>query len=212
MSTSPERRVLRGHPAVRLPTMTLAAVEPVRRRTTLEEHHAAEAEAAARVEAARQEAAVAGHAEGYARGYAEGLAESRATFAGLLGQLDAQAARLQQREAQAFAELAAAATTVATALVEVLLDRELALSASPGLDALARALRAAPEAGDVVARLNREDLELLGDVADLAPGRTVDLVADPGIGRGSCVLDVGDTRVDARLDAALQRVREELAK
>jgi flagellar biosynthesis/type III secretory pathway protein FliH len=42
-------------------------------------------------------------------------------------------------------------------------------------------------------------------------GRDVELLADPSVQRGGCVVEVDECVVDATVDGALSRVREVLA-
>ncbi|MPY94776.1 MAG: hypothetical protein GEV08_17450, partial [Acidimicrobiia bacterium] len=154
--------MLRGHRVRSAAPLAFPVVEAVRPRAA--DIGGPALDPAVELEAARREAAAAGHVEGYAAGRAEGLEEARRRVVALLCQIDAERSELVEREERAFAELAAAATEVSFAVVEVLLGRELELATSPGRDALARALRAAPDGGAAVARLNPADLDLLGDV------------------------------------------------
>lgn len=212
----PVARVLRGAWAESVATVAFPAVEG--RHLGDADRDEPIVDLAAVVAEARAEGLAAGRAEGREQGRAEGLAQVRHELGGVVRALEAQVAQVAEREQQALHELADEATAFALAVVEELLGRELELAQAPGRDALARALRAAPGSGDALARLHPADLAALvgGEgpeaVADLHPGRALELVADPTLGPGSCVLDVGETRVDARLDAALERLREELRR
>ncbi len=176
----------------------------------------------------REEGLAAGRADGFeigltegrAAGYAEGAEAAvddarraiEAHLVATLGSLDALAAHLAGREATTFAEVESVAVDLAITLAEAILDRELAVADDPGRDALVRALALAPESGDLVAHLHPDDLAPLGDVDDLAPGRSLRLVSDTSVGRGGCVVTSGAARIDARISTALERVRQEMTR
>lgn len=153
--------------------------------------------------------------EGWARGHAEGLACARtqaaAELAASRAALDSALRALGEAAARAQAVLEGerrnldhAAAELAFRICEAVLARELALSASPGLEAVQRALAEAPQAEDAVARVHPSDLEAMGEL-EAPPGLSV--VADPAVGPGGCLLEVSSTLVDARLETALARVR-----
>ena len=62
----------------------------------------------------------------------------------------------------------------------------------------------------MVARLHPDDLVAIADAPDLAPGRSLSLVPDAGLRPGDCVVDIAGCRIDARIDHALERIREVL--
>ncbi len=173
------------------------------------------------------------HAEGFAAGHAEGMtaaasvvAEAEAAAQERL--LDVQA-RWERRVASATAALGRAAArfdeatipvaeeiretilgTVLT-LVEDLLGRELELAGSPVLDAIRRALTLCPSDSPALVRIHPDDL------VEIAPGElaalpdTVRVVADPSIERTGAVAETGSRRIDAQLQAALERVQAVLS-
>lgn len=149
--------------------------------------------------------------EGRIRGEAEVRDELRARFGEWIAALDRGLNDLVRRDQELSAELAAVAVDLALEVVESVLGREVALSEDPGRDALVRALELAPEQGALVARLHPEDLERIGGIDDLVAPDRITLLADPTIGAGSCLIEAGAARIDARIDAALLRVREVLS-
>lgn len=177
----------------------------------------------ARIEAAMRAGYAAGHEagqhDGYAAGYAAGQEAGRAALDGAcrrlsaaLSALNAQLDRLDAAQAANRAAFEAASVDTALTIAEAILERELAVAADPGRDAIVRALAAAPVgAASASVRLHPVDAEHLGTIHDLAPGVDVTVVADPAVEPGGCHLSIADTHVDATVSAALARVREVLA-
>src|SRR4051812_1825248 len=224
-------RVLRGHavaarPAFldtelgRAPTLTLiaspgedVAPEPV-------DPKVSEAEAAG-----YEQGYVDGYNEGKAVGYADGYQQGNAQAAAdaLVAATDrenrlrdavmalaAAARECDTRQRAAADEIETTMVEAIFELAETLLGREMSRTRTPGRDALRRALALADLHGPAVARLNPEDLETIGDFTDLAPGRAIELVPDPAIEPGGCVLESGSTRIDAQLGPALRRAKQAL--
>lgn len=132
--------------------------------------------------------------------------ERRLTSA--LTALSIAASEFQRRRAFELTVLEDAVAAAAFDLACALLGRELELTASPGRDAVARALSLAPAAENLALRLNPADMETLGDIEDLLIGRQCTLVPDPSIESGGCLLDAKDCHVDARLSTAVARARQ----
>jgi flagellar assembly protein FliH len=179
-----------------------------------------------------------GYDEGYRAGMAEGLAAGRAAMAAeasayldrlqsVLAALDEAASDLRRRQALALAGLEDTLARTAVDLAAAIIGRELQIAESPGADALARALALVPAGAKATARLHPADAALLDDVRPattlIAPepagtpasaARTipagVTIVPDPAIEPGGCILEVGDSRIDAQLGPALDRVRAAL--
>lgn len=149
--------------------------------------------------------------EGRLRGEAEVREELRARFAEWIAALDAGLHDLVRRDRELSAELAAVAVDLALEVAASVLEREVQSSIDPGRDALVRALALAPEEGALVARLHPDDLERIGGIGDLVAPDRITLLADPGIGAGGCLIEAGAARIDARVEAALVRVREVLS-
>ncbi len=148
----------------------------------------------------------AGRFEGLARGAVEGRAEVATRVDAVLAGLSAAVDRVDQTHARLSGEILDLALGIAAAV----LQREVAWSSNPGRESLLRAMTQVPDRTAIVAHLHPDDFELLGDVADLAPGRAISVVPDPSIGRGECVVDAGASRIDARFTPALERVRAAL--
>jgi len=162
-----------------------------------------------------------GYEDGYQAGLVEGLAAGRATAAtesaAAVARLDAAgralaaaAADLRQHQALELTGLQDALARTAVDLASAIIGRELQVSASPGADALARALALVPAGSVATARLHPADAAALGDapLGD-APG-ALTVIPDPAVEPGGCILEVGDSRIDAQLGPALDRVRTAL--
>ena len=162
-----------------------------------------------------------GYEEGYAAGMAEGLAAGRAAAAAesvaalsrlesVCRSLAAAAEELRRRQALELAGLEDALARAAVDLASAIIGRELEVSASPGADALARALALVPAGCTAVAWLHPSDANSL-EAAPLGPDPgALTLIADPAVEPGGCILEVGDSRIDAQLGPALDRVRAAL--
>lgn len=157
-----------------------------------------------------------GYDDGYRTGMAEGLAAGRAAMAAesathlarlenLARSLDGAAADLRRRQALELAGLEDALARSAVDLASAIIGRELQLAESPGADALARAMALVPAGATATARLHPADAELING----APSG-VSILPDPAVESGGCILEVGDSRIDAQLSSALDRVRAAL--
>ncbi len=143
--------------------------------------------------------------EGYAAGQAEGLAAARdlmnSRMARLDALLDAAARPLHAMDELVELELARLAMTVARQV----LAHELRTSPDLVVEAVRQAALALPSAsGSLRVRLHAEDLSLLRtlDVAE----EHWQLVADPTLQRGDCLLETERSRLDARLETRLAAV------
>lgn len=168
-----------------------------------------------------EEAVEEGYRMGYDAGLQAGLADSSTTVAArerardeqvraAVATLTSAAEDLWRREATARAQIEDQVVAAAFAIAEAIVGHELRHAEQRGRNALARALALAPEHGLVTARLHPEDLPTAGEGGALSPRRPVELVGDPTLAPGDCVVEVGACRIDARIGAALDRVREVL--
>jgi flagellar assembly protein FliH len=174
--------------------------------------------------AAIAEAIEEGRHDGYTAGYQAGLqaaaqsvqadaAQRRGQVQQLTAALNEAIAAFDSREALAVDDVEAAIIDSALLIARMVLARETAVATNPGAEAMARALAVAPT-GPAVVRLHPGDAALFEQLAgadvigQLAPGRSISIVADPSIEPGGCVVDVGACHIDAQLSAALKRVQE----
>lgn len=177
----------------------------------------------ARIEAAMRDGYAAGHAaghtDGYAAGYAAGeaaaradLAEDRRRLEAACISLGAQLRTLADAEDRIRAAYEASTVDAAIAIAEAVLGREVAASANPGREAILRAFAVAPgDAASASVRLHPADAARLGSLDDVLTGVCVEVVPDGRVEPGGCILQLGDTSVDATVGAALGRVREVLS-
>jgi flagellar assembly protein FliH len=169
----------------------------------------------------RQEAYEAGFAQGARDGalaahdemerrLADEVAQRRAQAASALGRLEDAVARALAADRLRLQELADELLQAAIELATDVVAHDVRWSPSAGRDALARALAVLGDDLDgVVVRLHPSDAEALsaGDLVAVAPGRRLEVVADPTVSPGSCLAEAGAARVDARLETALARAR-----
>ena len=156
-----------------------------------------------------------GFAEGVALGRREGLeratAESVARHERVLADLERNAAAHLAELHHLHETVATQATELAFSIARAVIGRELQLAEDPGADAVRRALAALPGCAEATARLHPDDLARLGRRAEqLAAGTALQLIADPSLAPGDCVLTSGASTVDAGIDAALARMRAAL--
>ena len=177
-------------------------------------------------------AEAAARAQGYSAGWAEGRRAAEQQGAELVRELTAghvaeegrregehrralaslhqAAARLDAAVLEVCARVEARTSEVAAELTAVLLDAELRLAETPGLDAVRRALALAP--GEPVVRIRLSP----GDAADPAladlagPVAHAAVITDPTLRPGDAVIETAEGVVDARVSAAMSRVREAL--
>lgn len=168
-----------------------------------------------------------GLSDGYAEGRAQGLAEAKVVEAErsvraevACAALGAAADELRRRQVDAIAAMEENVVDLVVNLTEALLGRELRAASDAPVEALRRGLALAPPESPAVASLHPDDIVALlpvgfaGGIAtweDPATGRTVQLVGDPSVEPGGCIVDAGDARVDARLGPALERIRAALS-
>ena len=208
-TAEPRARVLRGSAAAAVATAPMERVlVPGRTPGMIESMLAAEA---------RAEAQEAGYRDGYQAGLTAATADvrrleqAREERAGRAVAAVVEAARaLHARQVASAAAIEDELVAAAFDLARAVLDRELAVAAAPGRDAVARALRLAGDPTPATVRLHPDDVATLGDLTDLAPGWELTVVADAAVGPGGCLVEAGASRIDARLETALERAIQAL--
>jgi flagellar assembly protein FliH len=159
---------------------------------------------------------------GYADGYAHGLRRAEDEVAEMIDHhrrardelveagraLQQAASSLAARRVQTVDDLQHDVLELAMVLAEEIVGRELS-TASPVRDSLRRALELLPVDGAAAVRVHPADAGLVeAHLADDPHWHgSVEVVADPGIERGGCVLTADECRIDAQLGAVIERVR-----
>jgi flagellar assembly protein FliH len=165
------------------------------------------------------------HAAGYEAGYADGrrdaekeardaeraiLARVERAVSALRCSTDAARTAYEDRGA----EFERSAPRFAFDLLEALFGRESELATDPGRDAIARALALDETTSPAIIRLSPDDAATIGDLAhlaDLAPSRSLTMIADPSVEPGGALVEIGSTTIDSQLSPALERVRAVIA-
>lgn len=143
--------------------------------------------------------------EGFARGLAEGQASAATQLAhkveSLAAMLDALGRPLDDVDAQVETELAHLAMAVARQLIR----RELKTTPTEVIGAVREALAGLPSmAREVRVSVHPEDAELIrSHLGDAGSGRSWQLLEDPMISRGGCLVLSEHSRVDARVESRL---------
>ncbi|MEU4423698.1 FliH/SctL family protein [Actinoplanes sp. NPDC024001] len=221
MSSSPDRPVIRGAVAESATAARFAVdlrnPEPIDNEAT---------------ERARQQARTTGYAEGWAQGKRDAAAATEAAAARALAAEEAYDHRRAAALASAvnalgravteienqlmptFSELQEVVLASAFELAEAIIGRTLRDDPERGIDALRRAMSAAPEHGGVTVSLHPEDYQTLVGTAPNGDfeheGRRITLRPDPGLQPGDAVAETGTATVDATIAAALARAHEAL--
>jgi flagellar assembly protein FliH len=101
------------------------------------------------------------------------------------------------------------------AIAERVVRREVAHAPEIALDLIRESLELAAGAGRIVLRLSPRDFETLGEQARsiaATMGRMLptEVVADPAVSPGGCLLVTDLGEIDQRLESQLARIEEEL--
>jgi flagellar assembly protein FliH len=184
-------------------------------------------------EGVRAQARATGYAEGWSQGrmaaqqIAQAVAAQQAASARVadlareaalqraLGGIARAATNLQRYAAADLASIEDLVLRAAVDIAEALLGRELRAGTGTGREALQRAMSLAPAQGTVTVLLSPADYLAVtgredGECAQVHGGQPVVLRPDPALTPGDALAQCGSTLVDARLTAAVERVRRAL--
>lgn len=161
----------------------------------------------------RQASAEEGYRAGHAEGLAAGARAAQVVNENLRMQVTAAASALQaaitqlgETDRRSAQELTGEAVRLAFDLARLVLDREIAASDDPGVEAIQRCLDLIPRRERLVVRLNPKDHATLGDVGAVLGGVDYEVLADASIASGGAFVEAGPARIDGQLDTALERV------
>lgn len=163
---------------------------------------------------------------GFEQGYADGMARAQAEIDAVIADhrsahhrctlaaraLEAAGRDLAGRDAVALAAIEDDVGRLALALASEIVGRELRSTPEPVRDAMRRALALAPDRGIAVCRIHPDDAQVAHAVIAGDPMRRehVEIVPDPRVELGGCVVEVGECRIDAQVGTALERMRQAL--
>jgi flagellar assembly protein FliH len=204
------RRTLRGTALAEAPVALALRPAPVSAGAVRMANDAALAEAEAIVAAAHAERDAvldAARRQGYEEGRAEAALEARE----LTVALGALHAALEGAVAAAADEAAEAAVPLALEVAAKLVRAEVAARPERVVDVLRGAIRRATSRERMVAHVNPADLAACRDataaiLADTGGIGRFEVMDDPRIARGSCVLETGGGDVDATFESQLARI------
>lgn len=195
---------------------------------TVAEREAAEIIAAARAraeelidEAVRgaerlaDEARRAAYDEGRREGYEAGRREAEAEVAAMRSQAAELLRTAQSERAEQLEAVRAEIARLALAVAERILHRRLAEDPELVVDLVSEAIKRARNGETLRVRANPRDIPLIaareGELAASAAGlKNLELIEDPGIAPGGCLVETGHGYIDARIDSQLQLVDDAL--
>ena len=143
-----------------------------------------------------------GRRAGFEAGFAEGRRQGEVAVTETLLAARAEGQRL-------VAEARKAAVPLAVRMAERIVGREIARDPSALLDIVSQAVIATgPAAEPVVLRVHPEDARILEAergmlLAKLGPATQIRLLLDEAVGRGGCLVETSNLRLDARLESQL---------
>ncbi|MBI4212874.1 MAG: hypothetical protein HY534_01065 [Chloroflexi bacterium] len=167
-----------------------------------------------------QEGLARGHEQGFASGYSEGHAEGHALAiaeAAAIIHTATQVANAAQLDRNQLLESAQTAMVeLATAIAGKIVQAEITANPSLVRQAVQTALRAVGDSPTAVLHVNPEDLEVLQETWEDLKQRFGDgglqLLPDPRIERGGCIVDTESRTVDAQIDSKMEEISRQLLR
>jgi flagellar assembly protein FliH len=133
----------------------------------------------------------------------------------VLPSLEQAATALRQEKADHLRNCERQIVQLATVMAERLVRRELSRQPDITLDLIREALDLAASSGRIRLYLNPADYEALGDrvgplMARMSEGTTTEIVADPAVTAGGCLVQTEFGHIDQQFQTQLARIAEEL--
>ncbi len=168
------------------------------------------------VEQARSEAAslaAAAEQEGFRRGYEDGLARADTVLSEARAGLEAVAAALEAERDATAARTEVHAVELALMLARKIVAASVAVEPALVLSVVEGALRRLAERDRIVIEVDPADHAIVRDAIDgvveaLGGVRSVEVLSDPRVGRGGCVVRTAEVEIDARVEEQLARAEE----
>lgn len=185
------------------------------------------AEARAEAERLTADADQRGYEQGYARGHAEGVEAGRAAgreeavaatsdqFNTLHEKWSAAIEPWERRRAEMLDEVRHSLHAFAVLFAEKVAKRTPRVEPDAVVDQVEAALRQLSRAADATVRLHPDDRPLVEEAAPalmrrIEHARRIDLLEDPSVERGGCIVAYGRGRIDATIDGQIDRIVESL--
>ncbi|MFW6032640.1 MAG: FliH/SctL family protein [Phycisphaeraceae bacterium] len=167
------------------------------------------------LERGRQAGLEQGLEEGRQQGHAEALEAMQPRFQQLAARLTEAAGQLEQQRKQLDSEASQAVLQFAVAMAEKIVARAIEVEPGRVVDQVVSALGHVLRPLDVKVAIHPEDRPLVEEampelVRDFDHLQHIELVADESVGRGGCVVNYGQGRIDATIDTQLGRIVETL--
>lgn len=158
-----------------------------------------------------------GYDKGYAQGYAEGVKEGKAQYAELLALLRGVIDEIRDSKEKLLEEIEPEVIEIIKIVLRKILLREVKLDEELVLRVVKAAVKKLEERSKIVLRVNPDDLpkvvekreEFFKSIEGL---KELDIVEDPRVGKGGCIVEGGVGVVDARIERQIEEVERFIDK